>query len=29
MRAAAKAPPGILKPAMRILGPPQKPRDGG
>ena len=26
MRAAAKAPPGILKPAMRILGPPQKPR---
>jgi acyl-CoA dehydrogenase len=27
MRAAAKAPPGILKPAMRILGPPQKPRD--
>ena len=26
MRAAAKAPPALLKPAMRILGPPQKPR---
>jgi acyl-CoA dehydrogenase len=27
MRAAQKAPPVLLKPAMRILGPPQKPRD--
>jgi acyl-CoA dehydrogenase len=27
MRAAQKTPPGLLRPAMRILGPPQKPRD--
>ena len=26
MRAAQKTPPALLKPAMRILGPPQKPR---
>ena len=28
MRAAQRTPPALLKPAMRILGPPQKPRDG-
>ena len=26
MRAAQRTPPSLLKPAMRILGPPQKPR---
>ena len=26
MRAAQRTPPALLKPAMRILGPPQKPR---
>ena len=26
MRAAQKTPPALLRPAMRILGPPQKPR---
>ena len=26
MRAARRTPPALLKPAMRILGPPQKPR---
>jgi acyl-CoA dehydrogenase len=28
MRAAQRTPPALLRPAMRILGPPQKPRDG-
>ena len=28
MRAAGKAPPALLAPAMRVLGPPQKPRGG-
>jgi acyl-CoA dehydrogenase len=27
MRAAQKTPPSLLRPAMRILGPPQKPRE--
>jgi acyl-CoA dehydrogenase len=27
MRAAQKTPPSLLRPAMRILGPPQRPRD--
>jgi acyl-CoA dehydrogenase len=27
MRAAQKTPPTLLRPAMRILGPPQKPRE--
>jgi acyl-CoA dehydrogenase len=26
MRAARKTPPALLRPAMKILGPPQKPR---
>jgi acyl-CoA dehydrogenase len=27
MRAAQRTPPALLRPAMKILGPPQKPRD--
>jgi acyl-CoA dehydrogenase len=28
MRAAQKTPPALMRPAMKILGPPQKPRGG-